>query len=553
MRIKTILILLVIVIITSLIIIPKYLEKNKYNIHDAYIVSNEKEIPLYDEAKTEIKKANRGQKVNIIGETEEYDIIKIDNEKYLIKKENIGAYEEIVKEETMAVRTSTIIYENALDNKIESFVKKGEIVNIIGFNKVDDSGNVDMYKIKYNDKTGYIYGKYLLSDKEEALKNYDKGYYTVHAKRTNTLGGGSAANLDYYPYEKPNFEENKMPTEVRSLYINTNALKNIDAYIEYAKETNINAFVVDIKDNTSPSYKSDVMKTYSITNYNKARYEVEEYQKLIKKIKDSGFYVIGRITTFKDDYYAIDNKEETIIDKRVGETFNHNGSLWPSAYSRKVWEFNVSLAVEAVKLMGFNEIQFDYVRFPDKTSSIEEYLDYKNKYDEEKAQAIQNFVMYACDELHKEKVYVSIDVFAESAHTYVTGYGQYFPSISNIADVISAMPYPDHFNYNQYSITDKAVWEEPYKLLNHWAKEYVSKRQLETTTPAKVRTWIQGYDTIRKPYITYDETKIEEQIKGLYDANLNAGFIIWNSESNLEKLKKFKKALDKDYKETNYE
>ena len=268
----------------------------------------------------------------------------------------------------------------------------------------------------------------------------------------------------------------------------------------------------------------------------------------IKKIKDNDFYVIGRITVFKDDYYAEDNNNETIFDTRTNTPYLHNGSYWPSAYSRNVWYFNVELAKEAIKEMGFNEIQFDYVRFPDRTSSVEEFLDYKNKYNETKAQAIQRFIMYACDEIHKLKAYVSIDVFAESAHSYVTSYGQYFPAISNIADVVSAMPYPDHFNKYQYGFTNP-VWTTPYELLKYWGENYVQNRQKETTTPAKIRTWIQAYDTIKEPYIKYDSEKISEQIKGLYDAKLDNGFITWNSGSSLLKYNEIKEALSKNYKE----
>ena len=123
-------------------------------------------------------------------------------------------------------------------------------------------------------------------------------------------------------------------------------------------------FVIDIKDNTTPAYNSPVMKEYSITNYNHALNDYETYKGYVKKAKDAGLYVIGRITTFKDSYYVEDHKETAIKNSSTGDPFSHNGSYWPSAYNRDVWEFNVSLGVEAVKEIGFNEIQFDYVRFP---------------------------------------------------------------------------------------------------------------------------------------------------------------------------------------------
>ena len=170
----------------------------------------------------------------------------------------------------------------------------------------------------------------------------------------------------------------------------------------------------------------------------------------------------------------------------------------------------------------------------------------KNKYNEEKAQAIQGFLMYACDEIHKLGAYVSADVFDESAHNYVTGYGQYWGAISNIVDVISAMPYPDHFNAYEYGFK-QVVWTVPYELLKFWGTNYVVKRQSEIPTPAIVRTWIQTYDTIRPPYIVYDASKISEQIKGLYDAGLTGGYMTWNAGSSLEKYRLVAPAFKGDY------
>ena len=546
---KKIIILLPLAIILIIFIALIKKTEKKEEIKENYLSSTIPQVELYDENLNKVLELPRGIKIQeletITNDSQNYKKVLYENQEYLVKEENVN--EDIVQEKTIYVRTPSVLYENESDGKILSSLKKGEKLEILGYDKIEN-GKVNMYKIKHNNIEGYVYEKYLNQDEMEALKNYDNGYFNIHLNRNDTLGGGDAATLDYYPYEKETFESNIMPEEVRSLYINVEAIKNIDEYIEYAKTTNINAFVVDIKENTLPGYKSDVMKNLSPTNYENAIFSVEEYKEAIEKIKKNNFYVIGRITTFKDDYYAVDNIEDTIYDTRTNEPFNHNDSYWPSAYSRQVWYFNVELAKEAVTLMGFNEIQFDYVRFPDRTSDNEQYLDYKNKYKESKAQAIQNFVMYATDELHKINTYVSIDVFAECAHQYVTAYGQYLPALSNIADVISPMPYPDHFNEHQYGIKD-IVWTVPYELIYTWSNNYVNERQKETTTPAKIRTWIQTYDTIRQPYITYDNEKISEQIQALYDAGLTDGFITWNSGSSILKYKSLKDSFDKKYKE----
>ena len=520
-----------------------------------FVASNSQTVPLYDMNFNEVEKLTRGTEIIINGDkttnnNQEYYKINYNKNEYYILVDNVVKEEsDIVKEGEMYVRTSLTLYEDIDSIKIKGLIEKGEKIEILGYNNLNDDGSVDLYKVKYNDQEGYVYGKYVVNNEEESLKNYDEEEsYQIHKKRGDSWGGGDAGSLDYYPYEKPKFEDNVMPSEVKSLYMNAGVVENVDEYIKLAKESGINAIVVDIKDNTSPGYPANAMKEYSITNYEKAINTYDEYKSAIKKIKDAGLYVIGRITVFKDSYYSKDHPEDTILDTATGKSYNHDGSYWPSAFNRNVWEFNVSLAIESVKEMGFNEIQFDYVRFPDRVKSLEDAgkIDYNNTYKETKAQAIQRFVMYACDEIHKYGAYVSIDVFGESAHTYVTPYGQYWPAISNVADVISGMPYPDHFSTYEYGFKEP-VWTIPYNLLYLWGDEFVMARQSEIPTPAIVRTWIQAYDSIKSPYVTYDASMVSKEIQGLYDAGLTGGFITWNGSSSLTKYKEISSAFGKEY------
>ena len=251
----------------------------------------------------------------------------------------------------------------------------------------------------------------------------------------------------------------------------------------------------------------------------------------LKELKDAGYYVIGRITTFNDSCFVADHPEYAIADLE-GNPLKLAGEYWPSPYNRTVWQHKVDLAVEAVELMGFHEIQFDYVRFPDRTWDYEDAgtIDFHNTYGETKAQAIQRFLMYATDILHEKGVYVSADVYGESAFAYVTAYGQYWPAISNVVDAISGMPYPDHFGASGTWLP----WEHPYDTLYSWG-ESAMYRQSETTTPAAVRTWIQAYNAIRPPYNTYGPDEVAAQIKGLRDSGCTGGFMTWNAGSSISK------------------
>ena len=517
-----------------------------------YVASNELTVPLYDEEYNKVLDLVRGTEVTKyekVYEKDDAQYVKVEynGNFYMVNVDNlVSDISEVVQEKELYVRTNATVYEDGESSKIMSFIKKGQKLDIIGYSGLNEDGTVVRYKLKSGDNAGYIYAKYLVKTEEEAVKPYSEEVQSFMANMGDWLGGGNATELDYYPYEKPKFKDNVMPDEVRAIYINSSAVRNIDDYITFATANNINAFVIDIKDNTSPAYNSPILKEYSPTNYDHALNDYEAYKGYVKKAKDAGIYVIGRITTFKDSYFVADHPEVAITD-RNGNAFNHNGSYWPTVYNRYVWEFNVELGKEAITDVGFNEIQFDYVRFPDRTTSLENNgsINLNNIYAESKASALQGFLMYACDEIHSVGGYVSVDVFGESASSYVTAYGQFWPAISNIVDVISGMPYPDHFNAHEYGISE-VVWTVPYKLLNAWSKSVVEK-QNSIPTPAVVRTWIQVYNATKEPYTTYDSYKVSDEIQALYDNGLRGGYMTWNGVSSLDKYYYVSEAFRKEH------
>lgn len=449
---------------------------------------------------------------------------------------------DVMRETSVFVRTPQNLRLDPETVELGGLLEKGTELKIVGYDYMTD-GVVHLYEVTNGEETGYISGEYTASTQESAMEVYDRfGTYMIHAGRADRYGGGDGESLDYYPRQKASFTENVMPEHVYALYLtcDPDVLGNIDAYIAYAKTTKINAFVVNIMDGMSIGYDSEVFREYSPTADSYANNTQEEYKTCIQKIKDAGFYVIGRLTTFNDSFFVSDHPEYAISDAS-GDPLYIAGSYWPSAFCRYVWEYKVELAKEAVSLFGFNEIQFDYVRFPDGTYYYEEdgNIDYRNEYDETKAQAIQRFLMFACDELHDVGVYVSADVFGETSGSYVTAYGQYWPAISNVVDVISGMPYPDHFAQNG----TYRPWEHPYETLLDWAKN-AAKRQTETPSPAIVRTWIQAYDAIRPPYNTYGAEEVSGQIRALLENGLDGGIMAWNAMCSIPKLETLKPAFD---------
>lgn len=528
----------------------KYFKKTLEKTETAYLSSLEKTVKLYDEEFNETSTLVRGTKVTLYekditkdeNDKTNYKKIEYDKKTYLVCASDIALkYEDSIKEKEIYVRTSLTIYKDNNSVDILGYAKKGTQLEITGFDFLDSNGSVNMYKVKNGENEGYVYAKYVVRTLEEASAVYNEnGIYDLHKDRAYyfELYGGSASTLDYYPYEKVAFEDNKLLAESKTYYLvgTPYVLADVDKYISLAKSAGANAFVVDIKDGAL-AYKSDVAKDYSKTSYDNAMNEVSFYKEAIDKIKEAGFYVIGRIVLFNDSIYALDNPNDC-IKSQAGES-----TSWVSAYSRRAWEYNVKLALEAINLFDFNEIQFDYVRFPEASYNWSKYnYDFNNLYEEEKAEAIQTFLYYATDKIHKTNTYLSVDVFGESAENYVTAYGQYWPAISNVVDVISAMPYTDHFDRN-----DSSYWENPYQTLKNWGLKAMTRQQ-EIPTPAKVRTWITAYDT---PYwnvtTIYGAEEISAQIQGLVDAGLGSGFITWNANSNYDKYQSIAPAFSKSY------
>lgn len=471
--------------------------------------------------------------------------------KFLAEEKNLsGDKGDVVKENTVYMVTTCTAISDTVSSKPEALLKKGSKAKVLGYDRLMEDGTVNRYFLEQKGIKGYVYARYTTTHKDSALVRYmPEKYDTVHAKVKNSFNAGRAIDCEFRPYPKP--DRKRMPDPCNAFYLTISPvnLRNIDAYIALADSTEINAFVIDLKDDESPGFKAEAMKKFSPTNYRYAGAGKEKlYKEAVSKLHEKGYYAIGRITCFKDSYFAQDNPAESILDKSTGKPLFHNDSHWPSAYSRKAWQFNVELAKECVRKFGFDEINFDYIRFPDKMISMDSRLDYRNRFGESKIQAVQNFLRYACDELHPLGVYVSADVFGESANPgYTTAYGQYWPAISNIVDAICAMPYPDHFADNYYGI--RKPWNHPYEIMKAWGTR-AAARQDETPSPAAARTWIQAYRVMRhvdRNGLDNDAGYIEKQIRGLYDAGLDGGYNTWLSSANISVYRRQKDAYSIDY------
>lgn len=507
-----------------------------------YAAAPEASVPVYDGEGAVLGSLTRGTEVHYVLADMDSDgayVRVVNGETYvLLEKQHLALrYEDAVQVDTVyALRGMSLLDETGAVPGCA--VEKGMALTVTGFDGLDDDGAVLRWRVSCDRGEGYIAADNVRMTEEEALAQYDETLYQLHASRGDSWGGGDAAGLDYYPVEKGPIPGNDMPDEVRALYLNGSAVQYADSYLQAAEGSGVNAFVVDIVDGTAVSYASPVMQRYSPSAYAAAMDTMEGFRANVQKLKDAGYYLIGRITVFNDAHLAADHPEQVICDLN-GTPLQISHMYWPSAYDRTVWRYKVDLALEAAAL-GFNEIQFDYIRFPDGAYSYEKAgtIDYRNTYGESKAQAVQRFLLYAAERLHSAGYYLSGDVFGECANPYVTACGQYWPAISAAVDAISGMPYPDHYSAQG----DYKPWEHPYDTV-HMFGAAAAQRQAETASPAAVRTWIQAYNALWEPYNTYGEAEVAAEVKALRDTGCTGGFMTWNGGSDINKYRSIIGAL----------
>ncbi len=187
--------------------------------------------------------------------------------------------------------------------------------------------------------------------------------------------------------------------------------------------------------------------------------------------------------------------------------------------------YNVKIAEEIAPYV--NEIQFDYVRFPDGTlqNTLDKTGDFKNTYDESKTAAIQGFLQYARDILSEENTYISADLFAWPIVVKDDqDIGQFLPAVANVVDVVSPMPYLDHFSLGAMDIEDPT--KAPEETLEKFST--ITKTQLASIEdPAIYRPWIQGYSNEAKD--------MEDQIDGIEKIGYH-DYLVWSGAGNMEDI-----------------
>ena len=325
---------------------------------------------------------------------------------------------------------------------------------------------------------------------------------------------------------EPEFFRFERPEKVRGLYVNSwsaGSRRRLAALIALADSTEVNSFVIDIKDATGyVSHPTGVALARDIGATGEIRIPSLSY--LLGKLQEAGIYPIARIVIVKDPLLAEARPDLAVQDTAGGVWIDGKGIVWLNPYQREVWDYNVDLARE-VASWGFPEIQWDYVRFPDAPASQIGRTHFPGGDGQPKAEAIRDFLAYSRDALADMGVSVTADVFGvTTSATHDVGIGQVWESFIDVVDVALPMVYPSHYWRGSFGIDTPNAY--PYEIVRS-ALEVALERSAEMPGAGTTRPWLQDF-TLGKP--PYGAAEVRAQIQATYDVGIDE-WILWNPGS----------------------
>lgn len=282
--------------------------------------------------------------------------------------------------------------------------------------------------------------------------------------------------------------------------------------VDFMKQSGLNAVVIDAQDDDGKiSWETDISLAKEIGAH---EIKIADIEKRVTYLKENGIYTIARVVVYADPLLGSAKPEMSI---QGGAFVDTRGIRWPDPYNKKVWEYKVAIAKDAAS-RGFDEIQFDYIRFPE--HRIPGY-NYEVPV-RQRTEAIESFLRYARQELASTGVFLAADVFglttsvAEGDDMEI---GQDYAAIASIVDYVLPMVYPSHYAPGTYGVADPNA--QPGRIV-YESLVAAQKRTFDMDVRIH-RPWIQDF-TYGKTYTAAD---IEDQIRGLAEAGIYQ-WILWD-------------------------
>lgn len=289
--------------------------------------------------------------------------------------------------------------------------------------------------------------------------------------------------------------------------------KHRAAAMELFENTELNTAVIDIKEYEGQVYIDGVKLADENKTFFRAMPNLEKY---LAELKEKGVYTVARLVVFRDN--AMPRKKPALGVKNPDGTLwtDKRGITWLDPYNKDAWEYNLQIAERAVE-MGFEEIQFDYIRFPSDGNTRNCRYSNKNHSSDEASKAIVDFLKEANKRLKAKGAKISIDVFGLTTTAKDDmGIGQKIIEMTEWVDYVSPMVYPSHYGKGEYGVAEPN--KEPY-IIVYKAMEGALKR----LPKEKLRPWLQDFTMGHK----YNKEEVRAQIQACYDNDIG-DWLLWN-------------------------
>lgn len=329
----------------------------------------------------------------------------------------------------------------------------------------------------------------------------------------------------------------RTPEKVRGIYISGPMAGSPDLFqniLDSMEGTEINTVVIDLKDDQG--HITCNMSTPVVDEIEACCPYVSDMEKLISSLKERGLYVIARVVAFRDPYLA-EKKPEWSLHLADGSLYrDRQGMAWVDPYHEEVWEYLVEVGTEA-KEMGFDEVQFDYIRFSTEGTMKDVVFDEEITQGRSKTDVITEFVKYAYEHLASQGLFVSADVFGTIIGSEIdaNAVGQIYTEMAKHLDYICPMIYPSHYGPGNFGIEYPDT--KPYETIlaaltkSRTVMDQASEEDGHVSNQAIVRPWLQDFTASylgEGKYIPYGEEEVELQIQAVKDAGYDE-WMLWSA------------------------
>ena len=298
--------------------------------------------------------------------------------------------------------------------------------------------------------------------------------------------------------------------QIRGIYLNGYLFNNPSKRESIEKiltNTNVNTLVIDVKtDNGHILFDTEIDEVIYLNN-ERVKFTKNDLQEL-REIKD--IYLVGRLVVFQDPLFAKVFPDEAVFDSRLNKPYSQNGQFFLDPSSQKVQDYIINIAIESCRL-GFDEIQYDYIRYPDSSSKFMQF-DTKNDF-ENRVNNINSFLSKSRQLLHNEGCLLSADTFGYIlTNKQDGGIGQNLETIIENVDFISPMVYPSHYTNGSFGYQNPN--EHPYEVITAALTDALDRG----VDKDKIRPFLQGF--------WHSNEDIRNNIKAASDLEMD--WLIWN-------------------------